>query len=211
VSLTATDGVRLAGTFYPAGAGDSEAVVLLLHAAFEDRSSWREFAAALQRAGVSALALDFRGHGESDGDRTFAPVMDTDVDAALTWLGSMPKTGGSKVGIAGASLGANLALRAAARRRAVTAVALLSPGTQLWDVGIAGVVEQYGVRPLLVVACDQDRYAADTVTLLARAARGACQCSLLPGQSHGVRMFESHPALRDTLIEWFRKTLRRDP
>lgn len=206
VHVTTADGLRLAATFYPAFSPARGAMVLLLHAAFEDRSSWHEFAVHAQRADVSALALDLRGHGESGGGRAFTPAMDADVDAALEWISASPRTRSLRLGIAGASLGANLALRAGVRHRAVRSVALLSPGTQLWEIGIGDSVGPYRGRPLLLMAAEEDGYAASTVRTLAQSARGACRLELLPGNKHGVRMLEDTPALRDTLIDWFRET-----
>lgn len=137
IDLTAQDGLSLKASFYPAkGATSPVPALLLLHMAYSDRRAWRSFAQAAQEAGYAVLALDSRGHGESAGEKVFDAAMDRDVDAALTWLVTHAGINPERVGIAGASVGANLALRAGARYPEIKSVALLSPGMQLWDIGI---------------------------------------------------------------------------
>ncbi len=72
VSFPTCDGMELAGTFYPPGAGkkDKDAVVLLVHN-FSHRGGggshgeWDDLAAKLQKEGYSVLSFDFRGFGGS--------------------------------------------------------------------------------------------------------------------------------------------------
>jgi pimeloyl-ACP methyl ester carboxylesterase len=96
--------------------------VVVLHGFGSERANHRDFAARLARFGINALALDLRGHGESDGT-TDAGMVD-DVVAALDWLTS---EGASVLGIRGSSLGGFLALHAAVRHDAVRAVVAICP------------------------------------------------------------------------------------
>jgi pimeloyl-ACP methyl ester carboxylesterase len=101
-------GLRLAGDAW----GDPDAApVLLLHGAGQTRHSWRRTGAALAAAGWHAIALDLRGHGDSErspaghyrlGD--FA----SDVTAVSRSLPAPPV-------LVGASLGGLAALLAVAR------------------------------------------------------------------------------------------------
>ena len=73
---------------------------------------------------ISSLAIDLRGHGESGGGEVAESFLD--VQAALAWL---KKETGLPLGqtiVIGASIGANLAIQAAAahadiRRRSTSA------------------------------------------------------------------------------------------
>lgn len=66
VAIPSSSGARLAGWFLP-GAG--RGAVLLLHGAKSNRLVQVERMRFLRGAGYSMLAIDFRAHGESTGDR----------------------------------------------------------------------------------------------------------------------------------------------
>lgn len=99
--------------------------VVVLHGYGSARANHAGYAARLAAAGVSALALDLRGHGDSGGMMD-AGMLD-DVIAALDWLS---ESGAGPLGIRGSSLGGFLALNAAARNPAVRAVAAICPAHQ---------------------------------------------------------------------------------
>jgi pimeloyl-ACP methyl ester carboxylesterase len=63
VSFTSKDGLKLAGEF----CGDPKnPPVLLLHGGGQTRHAWKKTQTALASAGFYSLAMDLRGHGESD-------------------------------------------------------------------------------------------------------------------------------------------------
>src|SRR5690348_9849699 len=67
VTLKATDGTQLKGTYFAAdkpGPG-----LLLLHQCNSDRSSWKAFATAAAARGFHVFTMDYRGFGESEGPR----------------------------------------------------------------------------------------------------------------------------------------------
>ena len=68
VSLRASDGTRLAATYYSAGEKPGPGI-LLCHQCNRDRSSWNELAEKLARAGFHVLTVDYRGYGQSGGNR----------------------------------------------------------------------------------------------------------------------------------------------
>jgi pimeloyl-ACP methyl ester carboxylesterase len=63
VFFTSNDGLKLAGEF----AGDpKDPPVVLLHGGGQTRHAWKKTQMALAEAGFYTLAMDLRGHGESD-------------------------------------------------------------------------------------------------------------------------------------------------
>lgn len=208
VSLTAPDGIQLEASYYAATpATQPLPALLLLHMAYRDRTDWNSFAAEAQQAGYHVLALDLRGHGHSQGEKQFAPLMDADVATALDWLAHRPEVDADRIAIYGASFGASLALRAAANHPPVKTVALLSPGINLWEVGLDGVMARYGQRPVLLVASAEDEYPAESVKLLDEQALGEHRLQLYPGSAHGTDMLAAHPELSSLLLEWLQQTL----
>ena len=102
------DGVTLAGDRWdpPArGAGgsgvDRKGLVLLLHGGGQTRHSWRNTGRSLAADGWSALAVDARGHGDSQ----WAPDGDYGIDALVADLTSIIGELGEKPVLVGASMG----------------------------------------------------------------------------------------------------------
>jgi pimeloyl-ACP methyl ester carboxylesterase len=206
ISLTAPDGVPLAATLYESDLRPAPAVVLV-HMLSRSRDDWRGVAGLLQRDGITTLTLDLRGHGGSGGSAAVLPAMTQDVRAALQWLSGRPGVRPDALGLAGASLGANLALIVAADTPGVRSVALLSPSLDYRGVSLAGVVRRYGARPLLLVAGADDPLALRTLKELAADTQGVRQQHVEPLAAHGTMLLEREPGLARTLVDWFRRTL----
>jgi dienelactone hydrolase len=209
VNLTTSDAVYLKATYYPPKNSTVRAdALLLLHEAYDDSRSWDSFGRVAQERGYAVFALDLRGHGQSGGEKTFDRTMDNDVDAALAWLKASPAVNSNRIGIVGASLGANLALRGGARYPEIKSVILLSPGMLLWQIGIAEAIVDYGPRPLLLVASKEDTYPAGTVQTLNEQALGYHRLQIYPGAEHGTKMMMPHPDLTPLMLDWFQKTIQ---
>lgn len=213
VELVTPDGVNLKGTYFsPTYATETAApALLLLHMAYGNRDEWQAFAETAQRAGYAVLTIDLRGHGQSEGKLTFTPILDADVDMALGWLMAQPSIDAAKIGIAGASVGANLALRAGAAHPEVKSVALLSPGLTYWEIDTPDALAEYGPRPVLLVAAEQDKYAADSTQTLSAQAIGPQHFKQYSGTGHGTELFQSQPDLPALLLNWFNTTLSHQP
>lgn len=181
--------------------------LLLLHEAFQTKQSWGHFAKFVQERGYNVLALDLRGHGGSDGERRFDESMVNDIDAALVWLKTSPDVNVDQIGIAGASLGANLGLIAGAKHPEIQSLALLSPGRLLWELDISDAIVEYGKRPVLLVVSEEDRYPYESVQFLSKNALGDYRVEIVPGAAHGTEMLKEHPDLIVLLLEWFQDTL----
>jgi len=80
--------------------------VLLLHGGGQTRRAWGGTAAALAARGFHAVALDLRGHGESD----WAPDGDYTVDAFAADVRAVAARLGGRPALIGASLGGLAAL-----------------------------------------------------------------------------------------------------
>jgi uncharacterized protein len=120
VTLTGADGVRVRGWYV---SSRNRAGVIALHGTGSSRLGVVDHARMLVRHGYGVLALDVRGHGESDGRSTSAPWKnDEDMDAAVQWLTARGDVDPARVGMLGVSHGAEIALRTAARRGDVRAV-----------------------------------------------------------------------------------------
>lgn len=206
LTFAASDGVTLAASFYPppqSGAGQA-AGVLLLHMLGRNRSDWDTFALELQKRGVAVLAMDLRGHGQSSGtaDWEKAPA---DVRVGWDVLLNRPEVDASKCALVGASIGANLALIVGANNANVTTVIALSPGQDYQGVRPAGVLSNFGNRPVLFIASQDDSYAYASVQQMAPLT-AAGETYYFSDAGHGTAMF-SNPGLEPVLLDWLEKHL----
>ncbi|MBI1974947.1 MAG: alpha/beta fold hydrolase [Parcubacteria group bacterium] len=168
VVLTTKDSVRIVGDFYSSkflnptwGRG-----ALLLHMMPATRESWRDFVPQLVGKGYQVLAIDLRGHGESDGGpdgyRKFADTDHQksifDVEAGVEFLvGKGVKS--EDLVVIGASIGANLALWYVADHSEVKQAVLLSPGLNYRGIETTSLVRKLrqGTRVFFVTSEDDIR------------------------------------------------------
>jgi dienelactone hydrolase len=206
VTIRAEDGTTLAATWFEPSSRPAPAVVLV-HMLQKNRRDWDVLANRLASEGVGALAIDLRGHGESPGGQpSDLATLVQDVRAARRFLVGRTDVIPGRIGLAGASLGANLAALLAAEDSSIASVALLSPSLDYRGLRIEAAVRKLSGRSLLLVAGDDDPYAARTVRELQKAAPKA-EAVLLPGAGHGTTMLVRDPSLPRTLVDWFRRTL----
>ena len=218
VHLKTQDGVEIVGDYYPP-VGDIQVVngasrgVILLHMMPSDRKSWVKFAEKLQKVGLPTLAIDLRGHGESQGGpESYKSFSDAehqnsklDVITAALFLRSKKV---DEFHLVGASIGANLALQYLAEHPNARSAILLSPGLDyrgLKTLPLIGQVPES--RGVFLVASADDQYSADTVNQLASQATfdEKHQLKIFETGGHGTAILENHPGFMDEVVEWLSK------
>jgi alpha-beta hydrolase superfamily lysophospholipase len=107
-----SDGLKLSGVIHiPAGYDGTPLPAFIVCHGFvgsKDESHAQIQAEMMENFGYVALRFDFRGCGESEGERAQVRCMDQVADAknALTWLAKRPEVDGTRIGITGHSFGA---------------------------------------------------------------------------------------------------------
>lgn len=118
IALRTEDGVTLAGWHLPSTNGAS---ILLVPGAGDSREAVRGYAEMLARHGYGVLALDLRGHGQSEGKTNrFGWQSTQDVGAAIAYLDSRDDV--QAIGALGLSLGGEVLLGAASAYPALQAI-----------------------------------------------------------------------------------------
>ncbi len=108
--------------------------IILCHGVGANKSDFTELAVSLVRRGYFVLLFDFRGHGESGGNRTSLGYHEQkDVAAVRNYLGNRREIDVKRIGIYGFSLGGATAILAAANTSAFAAVVADSAFTSLRD------------------------------------------------------------------------------
>ena len=168
-----------------------------------------------RRGGFHVLALDFRGFGESEGERfaTFQERQPTieqkwpgDVDAAYAWLVSQSGVDRDRIGIAGASCGVNQALLAARRHPEVRTVVLLSGGS---TPEARDYLKQAEAMPVMAAASRNDGDAVNGMRWLLGWSRHPGNKFLeFKAAGHGTDMFAVERGLEPAILDWFDAHLR---
>lgn len=210
VRFAGADAFPLVGTFHAPEKGHP--TILLLHGLGSTKEEWRPFSDRMASLGWGVLAYDARGHGKSAPPtyRSFgrpAPEspwekMIDDVGRAIHFLEKDQGVDRSSIYLAGASLGANVALNYAALTRSVRGVILLSPGITYQGVRTdkpSGLIRR---TPVLLVVSPPDFYAYKSCLQLKKN-HPAFDLWTDVKDGHGVQMFDS--SLLSRLSEWLLK------
>lgn len=227
VRLTTADDVGISAAFYAAVSNPAPAVILI-HSLGQTREEWATFVPMLQHAGFAVLAVDLRGHGESNrrltgqgpqsvdyhkfASRDFQDML-LDVDTAFNWFTAQPGVDRNRVAIVAASLGANVALRYAAFNEDVAAFLLLSPGMVYQDVRADDVIGKVGHRPLRIVVSRFDGYSFESCKRLIELRKQAGETgatndlTVCSGSQHGEAMLTGVKQLPGVCIDWLRQAL----
>jgi pimeloyl-ACP methyl ester carboxylesterase len=109
----ARDGTWLADRIYPARNGAQDRIAILAHGSSASSIEMNAAAKALAEAGVTAVALDIRGHGASGtrGDIAYPGQLDDDLADLITQLRKAYPA--ARFSLVGHSAGAGFALRIA--------------------------------------------------------------------------------------------------
>jgi alpha-beta hydrolase superfamily lysophospholipase len=213
VTLRTDDGLALAATWFEPSSRPAPAVILV-HMLNRSRREWDLLAQRFAWEGIGALTIDLRGHGESpggmapgDGSQTDYSSMLLDVKAARRHLAARADVQQSRVGILGASIGANLAVLEASADATIASLALLSPSLDYRGLRIEAAMRRIGERPVLLVASDDDPYAGRSVRELQKAGGGPREILIVKQAGHGTLMLARDGDLGRTLVDWFRRTL----
>jgi dipeptidyl aminopeptidase/acylaminoacyl peptidase len=114
VMIPSFDETRLHGWWMEAG--KDRPCVVVLHGVKKNRTDVVRAALVLRQAGFNVLIFDGRGHGSSEGRFvTYGFYERRDVEAAIEWLISEKGVDRNRIGIAGESMGAAIALQVAAQ------------------------------------------------------------------------------------------------
>jgi pimeloyl-ACP methyl ester carboxylesterase len=222
VTLTAADGIELEATYYDAGRPGP--AVLLLHMCNTTRKSWDPLGPQLAAAGIHALAIDYRGFGDSDGDRydtlpppaaqaVVAEKWPGDIDTAYQFLVAQPGVDKTRIGVAGGSCGVAQAVRTASRHGdGVRSLALLAG--PLDPEGIAFLTSTPWL-PIFAAAASDDQFdpaAPETMRwILALSGNPRNRFSGFRDGKHGTEIFGPHPELVQQMAAWFTETLVTRP
>lgn len=221
---------NLVGDFYAPG-DSTRPTLILLHMLGRDRTTWAPLITEARQRGYGILAMDLRGHGASmkTDDGQVIPYskfdkqgpanewnsMVDDVSETVKFLEEKKKIAPEKIGLVGASIGANVALNYFVGDSRLWGVLALSPGLNYRDVETLSAMDRVSMRPVLLVATKGDSYSFESCqTLKARAEKAnavegkkaGVGFLALQGDEHGTNLLS--PTVVSRLLSWIEETTR---
>ena len=184
-----------------------------------NRSTWLPLLGELERAGFAVLAIVLRGHGESiqpefmtlqksvgDRDGKLFRSMWKDVAGAYDWLAGRPDVDLSRFALVGASIGCSVAIDYAWRDKSVDVVVCMTPGRDYLGVNSVAHIGRYGKRPMLLLASEAERDAAEYMASLAPSAKADIlpQGKAAERDLHGTRMFGKVPGIEKKIATYLK-------
>ena len=164
----------------PAPEGERPPALVLMHGFAGDRLSMSGFARRIARGGIAVLSVDAAGHGQNRNPYRRSAAnggsFAGEFGAAVDFLRMHPLVDGSRVAVAGYSMGAGAALDYATRDSAVAAAVMISGGRRLEGPFAPA-------NPLFVYAAADPGRIRERADVLA--ARLAGIASITPGRSYG--------------------------
>lgn len=176
---------------------EEKGTVIFLHGWGMSYNEWAGFKEKFQEDGWSTMAFDFRGHGASieahdrqlDYHEMEAPSQRKklliDIQMAMDYLLT-----DKPVWLVGSSVGANYALRYAAKDKRVHGVVLIGPGYDNFGVLKKNTISSYGARPLMLIAARNNPWSMRTSMNLKQRAEG-------PAVLYGVQSGHELDGLRN--------------
>jgi alpha/beta superfamily hydrolase len=157
---------------------------------------------ALVKKSVIAFAFNFRGVGGSQGGFGGGIAEQEDVTSAVSWIVSQPEADKGRIGLAGYSFGANVALPVACADDRVRALALISmpPGPEQ-----ISQLKSCAKPKLLICGTNDSVVPLEQAQLMAREAAEPKQFELISGADHIWWGYES--VLAGKVVDFFDEIL----
>ena len=182
--------------------GSGKTGVILAHMRPTDQTSWYPFATDLANTGdYTVLTFDFRGYGESTGDKQFDRI-DTDLEAAYRYM--KDDLGMDEIFVVGASMGGTATLVAGPRLDAAGIVSISSP-SQFPDIDAETTVGDI-TSPKLFITSEDDVPASRSQEDFWKLAQPPKEQHVYPGDAHGTDILatENGPDLEQRIIDFMR-------
>jgi dienelactone hydrolase len=204
--------VMLKGTYFSPGRPGP--AMLLLHQCNMDRHAWDTLAADLAGAGIHVLTIDYRGYGESGGEKltdaaerriSMQQKWPGDVDAAYDYLVAQKGVDKAHVAAGGASCGVTQSSDLATRRHDIKTLVLLSGNAS--DATRAYIAQTPGLA-VFGAASDGDGNAPKAIKEIVEASKNPQSVvKIYTGTEHGAPMFAKNPDLEPMIVSWVKARL----
>lgn len=213
IKLITSDNVTILGDHYKCPTGSPG--ISLFHMMPATKESYKPLAEKLQQAGIGVVAIDLRGHGESEGGpegyNNFTEEEHQksieDVKAAIEY---QKNENHYPLFIGGASIGANLSLKFIAESNKIEKAILFSPGINYKGIEAIPLAKKVSSsKEIYIVAARDDVRELGSADKQAEQIFNALNCKkeikIFDTGGHGTDILISNPEMIEELINWLRK------
>ena len=173
------------------------------------KESYDSFTEKLSEAGISSLAIDLRGHGESKGGNYLEfneEQHQSSIEDVKSGLNYLKELGHSVLFVCGASIGANLALQIITMSDAKKAI-LLSPGINYKGIEAVPLAKQVSSDKEVYIVASRDDVrrlgtCADQGQQIFDKINSVKEIKIFETGGHGTDIFNTHPGFMDELVGW---------
>jgi len=213
ISLITKDGLKIAADLYsvekPTG------WIVLSHMMPATKESYENLAIKLQNAGYESIAIDLRGHGESEnGPEGFFHFKNEDhqksildLEAAVDFLINKRMATPEKIYFIGASIGANLSLQYIAENSKFKTAILLSSGLSYRGLKTEPLIKklQTGQNVLFISAQDDGNNAEQNQLLFEKTPDNINKrIKIYETGGHGTDILKNQPKLINLIFEFIK-------
>ncbi len=175
------DQIVLSGRLFGA---QNDTLVILSHMVRSDKTAWYGFAEKLADNGYAALAYDFRGYGDSEGDQDYSKL-DDDLSAVVRY---MRERGWARIFLVGASMGGTASLVVAAGQD-VAGVVTISAPSEFDELHALDAVPNISA-PKLFIASEDDTAVMISMDELMAASGEPKESQTYTGDAHGTNLLQ---------------------
>lgn len=209
------DGVKIVADLY--SVSNPIGWLVLSHMMPATKESYSDLAQRLQNLGYESLAIDLRGHGESDGGPNgFTQFSDSehqksifDLEASVDYLIKNRGAVAEKISFIGASIGANLSLQYISEHPEYKTAILLSAGLNYKGIKTEPMVKKLkvGQKILFVGAKDDERSGGNNVEMNQKLydltpAGIEKKIQIYDSGGHGTDILKNQPELMNLIIQF---------
>ncbi|MCL5004333.1 MAG: dienelactone hydrolase family protein [Patescibacteria group bacterium] len=213
IFLTTDDSIKIAADLYPVE--KPIGWLILTHMMPATKESFNDFAMEAQKNGYESVAIDLRGHGESNsGPEGFFKFSNEehqksilDLKAAVDYLIKERNATPDKISFIGASIGANLSLQHIAENPEYKTAILLSPGLNYRGLKTEPLIKKLQPKQkILFVSAEDDGPNAEENRLLFEAVPDKInkQIKIYETGGHGTDILKNQPELKNLIFEFLK-------
>ncbi len=217
VRFKTKDNKEVVGLYF--ASENQKGCIIYLHMMSSGKESWIKLAEELSDRGYCGIAIDLRGHGDSesgpDGYKEFSDAdhqaSTNDVEAADEFLREKGVRIGKKI-VIGASIGANLAIQYISSHPEYSSGIFLSPGMNYHGVNTVPAAQKMPIEDKMFFASSEDdianpRQVANIISALPTELQTKSEKIIYKSAGHGTDIFktEESPNLMDSIVKFIEK------
>lgn len=218
-----SDGLNIAGEYYSSKekSENKKPLVILIHQFNSGKEQWKdELVGSLVNNGFNVIRYDIRSHGKSD--KAKVPVQELlsdmqqspkDLEAVIKWARSKEDLDPSRIGVAGTSIGAALALNGSYYLGVKSFVAI-SLGKYTYEKLTGNYEELLGAKViprvangLLICGTKDGNYAKESQVIFDNYLMDPKEYKQFESEKHGKDLMNDFPGINDLILEWFKNHL----